>query len=243
MKTDSSIDKAELNKFNKTHQEWWNEFGEFKILHKITPLRVEYIIKKASEHFKIDPNQELPLANLDVLDVGCGGGLASVPMLKNGANVTGIDANIHNITASKEHAAKYKLNINFLHHTAEEHLRLNKKYDIVICLEVLEHVANPELFIQTLTNLVKTNGMIILSTINRTPKSLIFAVIMAEYILKLIPRGTHDYKKFIKPSELQKMLNSTNLNIKELRGMTIDLPEREWQLSNNIDVNYFAYIT
>jgi 2-polyprenyl-6-hydroxyphenyl methylase/3-demethylubiquinone-9 3-methyltransferase len=238
----TSIDETELNKFNKTHAEWWDEFGEFKILHQITPLRADYIIQKAIKHFGINPNGKTPLAGLSLLDVGCGGGLISAPMLRSGATVTGIDANSYNIKAAKEHATKYKLKIDFLNETAEEHLKLNNKYDIVICLEVIEHVASPEEFIKTLTNLIKPGGMMIFSTINRTIKSYGLAIIMAEYVLGWVPRGTHDYTKFIKPSELKRMLSGSGKDIKELRGMSFNVLSKNWQLEDDIDVNYFAYI-
>lgn len=242
MTVNSSIDETELKKFNKTHDEWWDEFGEFEILHKITPLRTDYIIRKAIKHFGINPSSKTPLASLNLLDVGCGGGLVSLPMLKSGATVTGIDANAYNIKAATEHATKYNLKIDFLNETAEEHLKLNNKYDIVICLEVIEHVANSKEFIQTLTKLIKPGGMLICSTINKTIKSYGLAIIMAEYVLGWVPRGTHDHAKFIKPSELKRMLSGSGRDIKELQGISFNILSRTWQLGNDIDVNYFAYI-
>lgn len=242
MTVKSSIDEIELNKFNKTHEQWWDEFGEFRILHQITPLRADYIIQKAIKHFGIISPSKTPLAGLKILDIGCGGGLISAPMLRSGATVTGIDANSHNIKAAKEHATKYKLKIDFLNETAEEHLKSNNKYDVVICLEVIEHVANPEEFIKTITSLIKPGGMMIFSTINRTAKSYGLAIIMAEYVLGWVPRGIHDHAKFIKPSELRRMLNGSGKDLKELQGLCFNALSRTWQLSNDIDVNYFAYI-
>ena len=242
MITDSSIDQVELRKFNKTYFEWWNELGEFKILHQITPLRIEYIVQTAMQHFTLEARNTPQLAGLNVLDVGCGGGLASVPLYKCGAKVTAIDANPYNIAASQEHAAKHELTINYQHQTAEEHLKSNQQYDIVVCLEVVEHVANLTSFMQTLTKLVAPGGMLIISTINRTLKSFALAIIMAEYVLGLIPKGTHDYLKFVKPSELQPMLEITDYGIRQLCGLKLDPIANQWQLTNDINVNYFAYI-
>lgn len=232
MYSKSSIDQKELNKFNKTEQEWWDLNGEFKSLHEINPIRAEYIKSVIHNHFK---NSE----DLKLLDVGCGGGLASVQMHKLGLNVTGLDANAHNINAAQSYAKRNNLDINYLNITVEEHIKSGNKYDIIICLEVIEHVANPKEFVANISKLLKNGGVIIFSTINRTKKAYIFAIIMAEYILKWIPKETHDYSKFIKPSEFVHMLKDTNLNLKELKGLSLSL-SKNWYLSDDIDVNYFA---
>lgn len=230
----TSIDQVELNKFNKTIEEWWDKNGEFKTLHDINPVRIKYIMDKIGDsHLRGNDN-------ISIIDIGCGGGLISVPLHKLGAKVTGLDANKHNIEAASKYAKKNKLGIEFINSTAEEH---KGKYDVVLCLEVIEHVANPEEFVQNLTRLVKDGGMIILSTINRTVKSYLQAIIMAEYVLRWVPTGTHDYTKFIKPSELKNMLKNSKFQIKELKGLKLNPLTNIWYLDDNIDVNYFACIT
>ncbi len=247
MTKNSSIDHNELNKFNKTSNEWWDEFGEFKILHKINPIRLEYIKNKITEHFNISETSAKtakPLTHLDIIDIGCGGGLISVPICKLGANVTAIDANNHNIKASCEHAKKADLKINFINITVEEYINLYPKnlYDIVLCLEVVEHVANQQEFIQNLLKLIKPNGILILSTINRTIKSYAQAIITAEYILKWVPTNTHNHSKFLKPSEIHNIIKQKNFYLKDLTGLKFNPLTNNWYLSDDIDVNYFACI-
>ena len=243
MSEKSSIDPDELNKFNKTHFEWWDKEGEFKILHKINDIRIQYLTTKIKQHFNISGNHTDQLRNLNLLDVGCGGGLITVPMHKMRLSVTGLDANEHNIQASKSYANEHKLNINYLHTTIENHLESKTKYDIILCLEVLEHVANIEEFIINLSKLLTEGGMLIMSTINRTPKSYLLAIIAAEYILRWVPARTHDYNKFVKPSELLRLSQKTNLNLEELKGLVYSILDVEWRISDDIDVNYFAVFT
>lgn len=241
--TVTSIDQIELDKFNKTAEEWWDINGEFKMLHKINPVRIEYLKSKIINHYSLEYKEKLPLDGIKILDVGCGGGLISMPLAQMGAQVTGVDANEHNVNAASKYAKDNKIHVELKHTTVEKFLpKVKPAYDVVISLEVMEHVANPKEFVQNLTKLIKPGGMIILSTINRTLKSYIYAIVMAEYILGWVPKKTHDHKKFIKPSELTKMINDTGLSLKELKGMTLDLPSTKWQLSMDIDVNYFAYI-
>ena len=231
--TKSSIDQEELAKFSKTDKEWWDPKGEFEPLHKLNPLRIKYINSVISKHFK-------STKDLKLLDVGCGGGLVSVPMFKSGFKVTGLDANEHNIKAADEHAKHNKLDIEYINITVEEHIDLGKKYDVVLCLEVIEHVANPEEFVKNISQLVTNGGLVIFSTINRTKKSYLLAIIMAEYILRWVPKKTHDYSKFVKPSEFVHMLQDTTLNLKELKGMSLSPVTQKWNLSDDIDVNYFS---
>lgn len=243
----SSVDQNELNKFNKTSKEWWDKSGEFKILHQINPLRIQYINDKIVEHFNSIENgsgNPTPLKNLNIIDVGCGGGLISVPICQLGAKVTAIDANSYNIKALSEYTSSNNLDINPVNATVEEYISNypDQLHDVVLCLEVLEHVSNQSVFIRNLLRLLKPTGMLILSTINRTIKSYAQAIIAAEYILKWVPTNTHDYSKFSKPSELCKMLEASNFQLKNLTGLKFDIITNTWYLSDDIDVNYFACV-
>jgi len=243
----SSVDQNELNKFNKTSKEWWDKSGEFKILHQINPLRIQYINDKIAEHFNSIENGDgnpKPLKNLNIIDVGCGGGLISVPICQLGAKVTAIDANSYNIKALSEYTSSNNLDINPVNTTVEEYISNypDQLHDVVLCLEVLEHVSNQSVFIQNLLRLLKPTGMLILSTINRTIKSYAQAIIAAEYILKWVPTNTHDYSKFLKPSEFCEMLEASNFQLKNLTGLKFDIITNTWYLSADIDVNYFACV-
>lgn len=237
----SSIDEEELNKFSKTNQEWWDLNGEFKTLHEINPIRIDYIKSIILKHFELPNSFTKPLKNIKLLDIGSGGGLVCKPMYEFGADVTGIDANEHNTRAARAYAKERKLNIKYVNNTVENYiLENNEKYDVILCLEVIEHVANPKEFVQNISKLLKPDGVLILSTINRTLKSFTQAIIIAEYILGWVPKNTHKYSKFIKPSELVSMLKNTPLNLSELKGLKLSLPNKIWELSDDIDINYFA---
>ena len=236
----SSIDKEELNKFNKTYSEWWDNEGEFKTLHQINPIRIDYITSKIKQYFNISTAKKQLLNDFRLLDVGSGGGLISVPMYHLGAKVTGLDANEHNVKAAEFYTKEHKLNINYLNTTIELHVNSDNKYDIILCLEVLEHVANPSDFIANLSKLLAPGGLLIVSTINRTAKSYLLAIVGAEYVLRWVPVNTHNYSKFIKPSELVQMSRTTDLRIEELKGLVFSILQQEWILCDDIDVNYFA---
>ncbi len=238
-----SIDKSELAKFSKTDREWWDKEGDFKLLHEINPIRVEYIYRQISKHFFIADKAKLPLSKFKLIDVGCGGGLVSTQMGKLGAKVTGLDANKHNIEAASNFAKQNKLDIEYINRTIEEHVKFRKKYDIVLCLEVIEHVVNPEEFIKNVSKLVASSGMLIFSTINRTAKSYALAIIMAEYVLGWVPKKTHDYSKFVKPSEFIRMLRDVQMHLVEFKGLSMSIIEQKWYLSDDIDVNYFAVLS
>ncbi|PCJ23771.1 MAG: bifunctional 3-demethylubiquinol 3-O-methyltransferase/2-polyprenyl-6-hydroxyphenol methylase [Rickettsiales bacterium] len=239
MSEKSSINQHELNKFNKTEQEWWDLAGEFKLLHKINPVRIEYISSVIGKQFPL-AEANSPFSDLKILDVGSGGGLICAPLCKLGAKVTGLDANAHNTKASSEHAKRNNLDIEYIHKTAEEHVKSSPKYDVVLCLEVVEHVANPKEFVLNLSKMVADGGVLILSTINRTVKSYANAIIMAEYVLGWVPKQTHDHSKFVKPSEFASMLEGSCLRLSELKGLSLSMLSQEWHLSDDIDVNYFA---
>lgn len=237
----SSIDEEELKKFSKSNQEWWDLNGEFKTLHEINPIRIDYIKSTILKHFKLPNSPIKPLKNIKLLDIGSGGGLVCKPMYELGANITGIDANEHNTKAAMAYAREHNMEIKYVNNTVEDYvLKNNEKYDVILCLEVIEHVANPKEFVQNISKLLKQNGILIFSTINRTFKSFTQAIIIAEFILNWVPKNTHRYSKFVKPSELVSMLNNTDLTLSELKGLKLSLPNKIWELSDDIDVNYFA---
>ena len=198
-KNNTTVDLQEINKFSKMASEWWDPNGKFAPLHKFNPIRQEYLVDKIKNHFGILPNGSYPFKNLKLLDVGCGGGLIAEPMTRLGAKVTGIDASEKNINVAKFHAEQMNLKINYLATTPEN---LNEQFDVILCLEIIEHVADVDLFIQSCAKLLKKNGIIFFATLNRTAKSFLFAIVGAEYILNWLPKGTHDWNKFLKPSEV-----------------------------------------
>lgn len=229
----STIDDKEVAKFSKLASKWWDENGEFRTLHQINPIRLSYIRDKVIEYFGEFKQ------GLEIIDIGCGGGLIAEPLARMGANVTAIDASEENIKTAKCHAKEANLNIDYICTSAEEH---NGKYDVVLCLEIIEHVSDVKIFIEAVANLIKDDGIIIISTINRTTTSYLEAIIAAEYILSLVPKGTHEFAKFLKPSEIDSMLRKHNRQIKEATGFGMDLLTRNWKLRKNIDVNYLVII-
>lgn len=224
----SSINKIEVEKFSKLSDKWWDINGPFKILHEINPVRLEYITCKLNDN----------LSNLSILDVGCGGGLVSLPLAKLGAKIDAIDASSENIEAAKAHAKLKKSLVNFICNPIEKH---SGSYDVIICLELIEHVDNLEEFIENIANRLKPGGKIIFSTINRNPKSYLLAIGMAEYVLGWVPKKTHDFSKFVKPSELVKILEQNNIFVSDITGMSYNILNRSWKLSRDVDVNYFVF--
>ena len=209
---------------------WWNKKGDFKILHKINPIRIEYILK----------NFKRPLKGKKVLDIGCGGGLVSESLSLKGAFVTAIDENNKNLNQAKNHAKINSLKINYIKSSFDNFYKKNKnKFDLILCLEVLEHIDNFKKTLQQITTLVKPKGTLVLSTINRNLKSLILAKIFGEYILNWIPIGTHEFEKFIKPVEIIDVLENKNLKIKDIKGLEFNPISNQWLLTNNTNVNYF----
>tara|TARA_B100001179_G_scaffold158654_1_gene116050 strand:+ start:782 stop:1447 length:666 start_codon:yes stop_codon:yes gene_type:complete len=209
---------------------WWNKKGDFKILHKINPIRIEYILK----------NFKRPLKGKKVLDIGCGGGLVSESLSLKGAFVTAIDENNKNLNQAKNHAKINSLKINYIKSSFDNFYKKNKnKFDLILCLEVLEHIENFKKTLQQITTLLKPKGTLVLSTINRNLKSLILAKIFGEYILNWIPIGTHEFEKFIKPVEIIDVLENKNLKIKDIKGLEFNPISKQWLLTNNTNVNYF----
>jgi 2-polyprenyl-6-hydroxyphenyl methylase/3-demethylubiquinone-9 3-methyltransferase len=233
----STINKDEINKFSKIADEWWDINGKFKPLHMFNPIRIEYILDVALNYFKIDKDKKFPLKNLKILDIGCGGGLISEPMSRLGAEVTGIDASNKNILVAKLHAKKNNLKINYLN-TTPENLEQQYEFDIILNLEVVEHVENLDLYLSSCFKLLKKNRIMLTATINRTLTSYIKAIVGAEYILRWLPIGTHDWNKFIKPEELEEKLTDLNFSITDLVGLSYNPIFQEWKRTKDMSVNY-----
>ena len=233
----STINKDEINKFTKMADEWWDINGKFKPLHMFNPIRIEYILDIASKHFNFKINNQKSLNGLKILDIGCGGGLISEPITRLGAEVTGIDASAKNIEIAKLHAKKNNLKINYLN-TEPEKLNLKNEFDIILNLEVVEHVENLNLYLESCQKLLKPKGLMFTATLNKTLTSFIKAIIGAEYILRWLPIGTHDWNKFIKPNELEKKLLDLNFSTVNLTGLSFNPIFQEWKRSKDLSVNY-----
>jgi len=215
--------------FSKKNQ-WWNKEGDYKILHRINDLRIKFILSKVKKSIK----------KKSILDVGCGGGLATEPLAKKGAEVIGIDENNNNLKQAKKHALEKSLKINYINTSFDNFIKNNKKkFDLILCLEVIEHVDNYKKTLEQITKIIKPGGFLILSTINRSLKSLIFAKYIAEYLLNWIPIGTHEFKKFLKPSEISNFLEMKNLKIVDIKGLEFNPIANQWSLTNNTNINYF----
>ena len=214
----TTINKEEIQKFSDLAEEWWDVKGKFKPLHMFNPIRIEYIIENIKQHFNINNNKNNFLKNLNILDIGCGGGLISEPMSRLGGTVTGIDASEKNIKIAQLHAKKNNLNIRYLKKSPEQ-LNEFEKFDVILNLEIIEHVENVNLYIESCYKLLKKNGIMFTATLNRTLTSYVKAIIGAEYILRWLPIGTHDWNKFIKPEELEKILTAKNFKTIDIKGL------------------------
>lgn len=234
----NTINKLEIAKFSKIAAEWWSPNGKFKPLHKFNPIRIKYLKENIIEHFKLKQTNS-PLKGLNILDIGCGGGLLSEPITRLGAKVTAIDASKKNIQVAKFHAKKQNLKINYLCSSPEK-LNLNKKFDVILNMEIVEHVEDLNFFIKKSSNLLKKNGLMFIATLNKTFKSYMFAIIGAEYVLRWLPIGTHDWEKFVKPDNLVSLAINSNLKLKKLSGMKFNPIIDKWSLSNDKSVNYIA---
>ena len=235
----TTVDKIEVEKFSKLAKDWWNPNGKFKPLHLFNPARIKFIKEKLISHFKMDTNSEKPLKGLKILDIGCGGGLLCEPLNRLGANMTGIDVAANNIKVAKLHSKEMNLNINYIH-CAPENLKLKDKFDVVLNMEVVEHVSNLNLFIKNCSELTKKNGAMFVATINKNLKSYIFAIIGAEYILRWLPIGTHEWDKFLSPQELEIISNKHNFINDELVGMKFNFLSNKWYQSKDASVNYIS---
>ena len=236
--TNSTINESEVEKFTNLANEWWKYDGKFKTLHKFNPVRLEFIIKQIKKNFNISNIEEKPLAGLKILDIGCGGGLMCEPLARLGAEVTGIDAVEKNIKSAQIHANQNALNINYKLSAVEE--LPNNKYDIILNLEVIEHVNNQKLFISKSCELVNHGGLMFVATINKTIFSIVFAKYLAEYVLGFLPKGTHDWRKFLTPEDIYAMLLKNNFEIIESIGVNYKVLSDKWVKSKNMEANYIV---
>jgi 2-polyprenyl-6-hydroxyphenyl methylase / 3-demethylubiquinone-9 3-methyltransferase len=233
----STINKEEIQKFSKLADEWWDVEGKFKPLHMFNPIRIEYITDKIKQHFKIKDDKANFLNGLNILDIGCGGGLISEPITRLGGTVTGIDASEKNIKIAKIHSEQNKLKINYLNKSPEQ-LSGGEKFDIILNLEVVEHVDNVNLYIKSCYNLLNKDGLMFTATLNRSFMSYLKAIIGAEYILRWLPIGTHDWNKFLKPEELEKLLQNEKFSTVDIKGLEFNPIINKWKKSDNLSVNY-----
>ncbi|MEN2494732.1 MAG: Ubiquinone biosynthesis O-methyltransferase [Hyphomicrobiaceae bacterium hypho_1] len=240
--TSNNIDINEIQNFASQASQWWDPDGPFRPLHQINPIRLKYIRNQAIRNFKLEPTDLSPLRGLTCLDIGCGGGLISEPLARLGAEVTAIDPAEENIATAKTHASLSELDIKYHSLTAEQLAKTNRSFDLVVCLEVVEHVPNPLRLIRTISKLTSPDGLIIISTINRTLKSYALAILGAEYILRWLPVNTHRWEKFIRPHELQTFINQIGLRRLSTMGIIYNPVQDKWYLSKNTDVNYLTSI-
>ena len=234
----NTLDKKEIEKFSKIAEEWWDPTGKFKPLHKFNPIRIKYIKDNLINDFNLKNNNK-PLQGIKILDIGCGGGLLSEPMARLGANVTGIDPIKRNIEIAKHHLRKTKLNIKYYNFSPEK-FKSKNKFDVVLNMEIVEHVENVDFFIKQSSKFLKKSGIMFIATLNQTLRSYIFAIIGAEYILKWLPIGTHDWQKFIKPNELIEICKKNSLNLQSVHGMSFNPIIDKWSISSDKSVNYIT---
>lgn len=245
MSAKTSLNEEEIQHFQKDSAHWWDEKGPFAPLHKLNPVRMTYVRDQITEHLCLnnvnDDKKASPLNGLNIADIGCGGGLVSESLSRMGANVTGIDADSTAIDVAKEHAKQSGLSINYLSATAEDlTTKYAEKFDVICALEIIEHVESPEFFIETVLKLLKPEGLLILSTLNRTIKSVLLGIYAAEYVLNWVPKGTHTHSKFLKPSEVCSILRENNATYKDITGMTYSFSKNDFALNkNDVSVNYF----
>tara|TARA_Y100001970_G_scaffold280201_1_gene388799 strand:+ start:473 stop:1201 length:729 start_codon:yes stop_codon:yes gene_type:complete len=234
----NTINKKEIEKFSKIAEEWWDPLGKFKPLHKFNPIRISYIRDNIIETLKLKYKNK-PLEKVKILDVGCGGGLLSEPMHRLGAELVGIDASEKNINVAKIHAKKNNLNIKYIC-ASPETLKTNEKFDVILNMEIIEHVDDLEFFLKSCSKLLKKKGIMFVATLNKTLKSYFFAIVGAEYILKWLPIGTHDWEKFVRPDDLSNILKKYNFELDKLDGMKFNIIKDEWSISSDKSINYIG---
>jgi 2-polyprenyl-6-hydroxyphenyl methylase / 3-demethylubiquinone-9 3-methyltransferase len=236
-----TIDRDEVERFARIARAWWEPEGEFRPLHKLNPVRLGFIRDRLAAHFRRDPRASRPFAGLRLLDIGCGGGLVSEPLARLGFAVTGIDAGEEMLEVARGHAAESGVAVEYRRTTAEDLAASGERFDAVLALEVVEHVASPELFLAAAAELVRPGGALIAATLNRTPKSFLFAILCAEYLLRWLPRGTHQWDKFLRPSELVAGLRAGGVETSEVSGLAYNPLADRWSLSRDLDVNYLLF--
>ncbi len=233
-----TIDEGEVARFSRLSGQWWDVRGPMAPLHKFNPVRLAYIRDRAAGHFKRDPKRLDSLAGLRILDIGCGGGILAEPLARLGAVMVGIDPSETNIAVAKEHAAQSRLTIDYRSTTAEALCEAGETFGVVLAMEVVEHVADVGLFIELAAAMVKPGGIMVVATLNRTVKSFALAIVGAEYVLRWLPRGTHQWDKFVKPNELEIAIEQTGMSVTDETGVIYNLFADRWQLSADMDVNY-----
>ena len=234
----SSVDDAEIERFSRLAATWWDPRGPMAPLHKFNPVRLAYIRDQATAHFDRDAKKVDCLSGLRMLDIGCGAGILSEPLARLGAEMVGADPSPQNIEIARAHAAESGLTIDYRATTAEELAAAGERFDVVLAMEVVEHVTDVELFVSTCASMVKPGGLMIAATLNRTLKSFALAIVGAEYVLRWLPRGTHQWDKFVTPLELEAAIENAGLRVTGERGVTYNLFADRWQLSSDMDVNY-----
>ncbi|PPR77229.1 MAG: Ubiquinone biosynthesis O-methyltransferase [Alphaproteobacteria bacterium MarineAlpha2_Bin1] len=236
----NTIDQNEISNFSSLASKWWDPDGPFKPLHNLNPTRILYIRNKLISHYNINQNELKPLKNLRILDIGCGGGILSEPMARLGGEVVGVDPSEKNIKIAKAHSEQNNLSIDYINSTAEQLVEWGEKFDVILNMEVVEHVNNIETFISSCYSLMNPGGIMFIATLNRTLKSYFFAIIGAEYILKWLPKGTHDWNKFVKPSELRSYCSSSGFINIDLKGMKYNPLRDTWGITSDLSVNYIG---
>lgn len=242
--TSVSVDPREMESFSRMAHDWWNPQGMFRPLHVMNGARIDLIKHAICDHFSRDPDVDRPLEGLSLLDIGCGGGLLCEPMVRLGATVTGVDALERNVKTAKTHAEQMGVAVDYRHGTIEQMVEADEpQFDVVLNMEVIEHVAIPRDFICDCAAMVRPGGLMTCSTINRTFKAFAFAIVGAEYVLRWLPRGTHQYEKFIKPKELQRYLSAAGLAVEQVIGMSLNPITERWRIGDDLSINYVTVAT
>lgn len=239
----ATIDAAEVERFAAIAPDWWNETGAFRPLHRLNPARVGYVRDRLAAYFARDIKARAPFAGLSLLDVGCGGGLICEPLARLGFDVTGSDADETALGVARDHAAAHGIAIDYRSSAAEQLAAAKRRFDAVLALEVVEHAADPALFVATAASLVKPGGALVLSTLNRTPQAYAAAILGAEYLLRWLPRGTHSYRKFRRPSELARDVRAAGLAVEDVSGLVYNPWRDAWYVDNKLDINYLLFAT
>ena len=234
----TTIDENEVEKFSKIADEWWDANGKFKPLHKFNPIRLSFFKQEICKFFNRDEKLLMPLEGLKILDIGCGGGLVAEPISRLGAELVAIDASPKNINVAKIHAEKSGLKIDYQCITAEDLASQNQQFDVILALEIIEHVADVEKFIEACAKMLKPNGLLFVATLNRTAKSLLMAKFGVEYILRWLPIGTHDWRKFLKPSEIENIAKNRQIQLQKIQGFSYNLLKDQWSFSTDLSINY-----